>query len=445
MHNEIANEFGFSSPVFYLKRRRLKGAESNVSRMARTCWKYQIPPTQFYNHFIKDGAKINRSFFNFEVASHMNSYTAKTVEIERKLNRLLGQSDEEYFSYRFMHGLLDRNAHGFIAERKQWCARCYDERHEAGNRYRDNGIFDDLYWSVGTIKICMLHSCSLREKCQHCFNYQPYISTTSEPGFCHYCSGFLGGGYSAGVDEEELSRQRMLFHLFYISTYDEFRPDFERFSSNLRALQEAYPEANSEYLGRVMGCGDDVVRNWVKGRRKPKIESLFMLQRALGFMGPHQLFSKDKYFVSAVALAKNLSLNFNTRSRFRDLMKEVEIKQAMEAMICGQEETVSRSDLAERFGVTTGYLASRYRMECTALSDAHRHRGALEKEKRDTDLSVMLDRAFTMCRSRRNKWTIENIVKELPDGALDGMEYKDIYMAVGQAKERFANRKKVAA
>ena len=104
-----------------------------------------------------------------------------------------------------------------------------------------------------------------------------------------------------------------------------------------------------------------------------------------------------------------------------------------------------RGGLAERFGVTKGYLVSRFRLECAALSEAHHHRIALEKEVRDADLSVMLDRAFTMCRSRRNKWTIENIVKELPEGTLEEMEHKDIYLAVGKVKERFANRKKDAA
>ena len=108
MHQALIGEYGFTNPVFYLSERRAKGAESNVSRMARVCWKYKIPPSLFYNHYLKDGAKVGqRSFFDFEVACHLNSYTQETVKLEKRLNMLLGQTDEKYFSYRFLHGFLD--------------------------------------------------------------------------------------------------------------------------------------------------------------------------------------------------------------------------------------------------------------------------------------------------------------------------------------------------
>ena len=228
--------------------------------------------------------------------------------------------------------------------------------------------------------------------------------------------------------------------MFYISTYDEYKPTFSRFSENLKALQEAFPEANSEHLGSLMGCADDVVRNWVKGRRKPQIASLFRLQEILGLYRPHQLFASDNHFINSVVMAKNLSLKFNGRSPFRDLMKEAEIKQTMEAMIIGQEQTVSRDALAKRFGVTPGYLASRFKQESKALSEAHLHRRILGKEKRDADLAVMMDSDFSMCRSRKRTWDIENIVRELPEGVLDGMGSREVFLAVERAKERYRNR-----
>lgn len=441
MHQELLDQFGFTNPVFYLGECRAKGSESNVSRMARICWKYKIPPSLFYNRYLKDGAKVGqRSFFDFEIACHLNSYTQETVKAERRLNELLGQSDEKYFSYRFMYEFLDRNAHGFVAKRKKWCSRCYHYRRNSVCE-EENGIFDDLYWSVDAIKICMLHGCELREKCQNCFSFQPYLSTTSEPGYCHHCNRFLGGGSEKHVEPEELSRQQLQFHLFYISTYDEYRPTFSRFSENLKALQDAFPEASSEHLGSLMGCADDVVRKWITGRRKPQLATLFRLQEVLGLDGIHQLFASDSFFIDKVVMSKNLSLKFNGRSRYRDLMKEAEIRKTMEAMIAGLVHTESREIIAMRFGVTPGYLASRFKNESMALSRAHLHRRALEKEQRDADLTVLMDRAFSMCRSRKRAWTIENIVRELPSGTLEGMGSKDVFMAVQKAKERFMNRR----
>ena len=124
MHKALVNEYKFTNPVFYLGECRSKGAESNVSRMARVCWKYQIPPSLFYNRYLKVGAKVGqRSFFDFEIACHLNSYTNETVKIEKRLNKLLGQTNEKNFSYRFFNGFFDRNAHGFLAKKKKWCSR----------------------------------------------------------------------------------------------------------------------------------------------------------------------------------------------------------------------------------------------------------------------------------------------------------------------------------
>ena len=442
MHQEAAAEFKFNTPVFYLQKRQIKGAESNVSRLARLCWKYNIPPSLLFNEFLKDGTNVNRSFFNFEVASHLNSYTDKTVILDDKLNRLLGVKQNAHHSYRYLNGILDQRAHGFLSENKKWCATCYRERQQDTRDSFENGVFDDLYWSVDAIRICMLHGTALRNKCANCFSKQPYLSTTVEPGYCHTCHSFLGDGEAASVDEEELSRQQTLFYLFYICTYDEFRPEMARLIHNLQALREAYPSATSRYLGELIGVSEDVVRKWIGGSRKPRLDSLFRLQVALGLSGIHQLFLPDTEFIARIMMSKNLALNFNARSRFKDIKKEQEIKEFMLAMIEGEEETMSRENLAKKFGVSVGYLKSRYMRECEHLSRVHKHRMILEKEQRDADFAVQLDRALSMVASRKKKWTIENTLAEMPAGAANGIDFQELFITFGKAKERLLERRR---
>ncbi len=445
MHLQLAKEMGFSTPAFYLPTKRLKGAESNVSRVARLCWKHKIPPTIFYNEFLNEGKRINRSFFNYEIAALMNSYTDKSIWIEDRLNKLLDVNDGGTHSYRYLSDVLDKKAHGFLSKKKKWCPRCYKYRQLPPELGDATGIFDDLYWSVDAIQVCMLHGCSLRTQCPHCYcEKQPYLSTTTEPGFCHYCHKFLGDGFEPAVDHEEIKRQRRFYWMFYISTYKEFQPNFSNLLINLEELRCAYPGATSEFLGELMGCGEDVVRKWRRGKRKPKLESIFALQKALGLHGPHQLFLPSKLFMKEIILSRNLELKFNSRSQYNYLMLDVGIKEYLESMISGERESMGRDRLAKRFGVTVGHLKSRFPKECARLSEVHEHRRALEKQQRDADFDVQMDRALTKCISRGNTWTIEHILAELHDGTPEGMSTQEIYFAVANAKKRRVERLEAA-
>lgn len=433
MHQFSLSQHNISNPPFYLRVMREKGAESNCSRLARLCWKYRIPPTIFFNKFLKNGAPITRKFFKFEVASHMNSYTDKTVTYERKFNQLLGESDNRCFSYSYLNSALDGNARGFLFPTKRWCPECYRGRRVSGQD--ENGVFDDLYWSVDSIKTCLLHGCTLSTKCKQCFHVQPYISTVVEPGFCHNCLSFLGDGHDPCISEEELEHQRRLFTLFYVDTYEEIRPSFQLLADNLKALKRAYPEASSKYLGDAMGVSDDVVKKWISGKRRPQLASLYQLQKVLGLYGPHQLFYKTDLFLNKVFLSKALSLKFNRRSEFADVLKDAEIRSCFDDMIRGKEFTISRSDFAQRFGVSEGLLMSRYSQLCEQLSVAHQNRLTREKELKQKDLIQQLSLALGRVRSRRKTWTLDNTIAELKDPALvEGDSYGELWILFQKAK-----------
>lgn len=435
MHKEILHSYGFISKTFYLDEFRIKGSESNSSRLARLCWKYQIPPTIFFNHYLKSGSPVTRSFFKYEAASHLNSYTNKTIKYEKQLNILIGLPPERCFSYSYLNPALDKVAHGFMAPHKKWCPACYRDRLRSNSD--ENGVFDDLYWSVNAIKTCLLHGYALRDKCPKCFSLQPYISTSVEPGYCHHCLSFLGDAYEHYIGKEELESQRELFTLFYLNTYDEFRPEFNTFIDNLKALKQAYPGATSKYLGDAMGVSDDVVKKWLSGRRKPRLETLFLLQKALGLYGPHQLFYRTELFIDKVLLAKSMSLKFNTRCKFAGMQKAREIKEEFELIFSGELPTMSRSALAEKYEVSEGFLTSRFSFQCEQLSLAHEARLAQERAEREKNIIEQLALALGKVRSRKRKWTLSNAISELKDPRIiDGIERTDLVIPFEKAKQR---------
>lgn len=435
MHNEFCETLGFTVPTFYIDIKNIKGHESNSSRVGRICWKYQIPPTLFFNHYLKYGKSVTRSFFKFEVASHLNSYTNKTLEYQKKINKLVGEPDDSCFSYSYLHSILDGQARGFISESKRWCPLCYKERfiEEAC----ENGIYDDLYWSVDAIRYCLLHGVELRKKCFRCFAIQPYISTTVEPGYCHNCLYFLGDGESPCISFEEVENFNEVFTLFYLDTYEGAKPSFESLKTNLKALKTAYPEATSRYLGDLMGVSNDVVKKWLSGKRKPQISSIYMLYKALGLYGPHQLFYPTDIFVSKVILSKALSLKFNTRSEFAGMIKAKNIVDSFESMISGLEPTISRAGFAEKHEVTEGFLMSSYSAYCERLSSAHEARLADLRALRKNNLVEQFAIALGKVRSRKKRWTIDNAINYLEDSSLvEGFSTSELYVPFSKAKIR---------
>lgn len=442
MQNDISRQYGFKQPMFFLTERRLKGCESNVSRIARLCWKYGIPPTIFFNEFLKVGAPVNRNFFQTEVAVHLNSYSNKTVEYEKVLNQLLGAEQDKCYSYSYLNNVMDMAGHGFLDTRKKWCPACYRDRLIPNES--QNGIFDDLYWSVEVIKTCLLHGYSLRNKCSRCFSYQPYISTTVEPGYCHNCLAFLGETYECYAGDEELEVQRQLFTLFYLDTYEEVRPNFVTLTENLKALRQAFPDATSKYLGDAMGVSDDVVKKWLSGRRKPRLETLFSLQKVLGLFGPHQLFYKTEMFINKVLLAKSLALKFNTRSPFAGMVKDREIREEFENMLAGQVPTISRSDLAQQFEVSEGFLMSRYSILCEQLSIAHAARLEYERELRNKNIVEQFTISLGRVRSRKKTWTVANVIGELNDPTIIiGLSEVDLVLPFEKAKVKLREQDEV--
>ena len=445
MHKEIADELGFVARAFTIGVKKVKGAESNCSRLARLCWKYRVPPTLFFNNYLKLGKPVTRSFFKFEVASHLNSHTDKTLEYQRRLNELTGERLDRLFSYSYLHPALDGRARGMLCTTKQWCRVCYLKRFVDGEH--ENGIYDDLYWSIDSIKHCLLHGVELEKKCSRCMHFQPYISTLIEPGYCHYCQHFLGKGHSVKVSDEVLETLNETFTLFYLDTFEGVRPSLFSLVDNLKALKRAYPEASNKYLGDLMGVSEDVVKKWMQGKRKPQLTTLYLLYRGLGLYGPHQLFYPPDIFMSKVILSKALSLRFNTRSEFAGMVKTKEIIDSFESMISGLEPTVSRSEFAKRHEVTDGYLMSSYSAFCERLTRAHADRLSDLREKRKVDLIEQLAIALGKVRSRKKKWNIYNAVAHLEDPSIvDEFSEDELFIPLEKAKLRLremdASRKK---
>lgn len=301
-----------SSQVLYLDDVRQEIVESNVSRIARICWKYHIPPRELFKKYFGGGGNLLGGYFEYEVAASANSYTRKSSDINRIINELSGKENDVSCCYEIFSGILDGNARTFISKSKQWCPKCYMDRGSEANK-NNVGIFDDLYWSVDAIKTCMVHGVHLFSRCYHCASKQPYLSVKVEPGYCNSCKRFLGSNFCHKVDPAVVLKQKEFFSIFYNIDYGKNQISQSVFMKNFRAIKSVFPEATRPNLSRLMGCSQDMIKHWYFGTTKPQLRSLFDLCNVLGLSGPHQLFWPTEEFLGSIVLSRNFSMNFDER------------------------------------------------------------------------------------------------------------------------------------
>ncbi|WP_196161680.1 TniQ family protein [Reinekea sp. G2M2-21] len=424
-HFEISAARGNNPQLFYLDERRETGCESNTSRLSRIAFKYNIPPTALYEHYFNEGrSKRSREFFNFEIASQINSCTHETIEFERKLNRMCGIEREKFYSYSYLHSVIDPKSHGLIAKHKKWCSRCYSNRRSKFGSEDESGCFDDLYWSLDHVQHCMVHGQKLSTKCPSCHRTQPYVSTSTELGYCHYCQEFLGDKYEASIDLDLLDNFKTMFTMFYVHTYDEYQLKSEQFIANMKALREAYPEATSKYIADTIGVNERTVRAWISGEKRPQIENLFAIQRALTLFGPHQLFYPTNIFMKKIILNKGLCLKFNQLSKFGVIVLKDQIKAYLQDMAAGKIEPTSREAIAEHFKIDKNYLYRHHKILCEQVSQVYNDHNLILREKLETDLSYQIERAVSDLMSKQREPSIEAIIRYFPPSLIDEINDK---------------------
>jgi len=212
--------------------------------------------------------------------------------------------------------------------------------------------------------------------------------------------------------------------MFYVHTYDEFHLKSEQFIANLKALREAYPEATSKYIADTIGVNERTVRAWIRGEKRPQIESLFAIQRALSLFGPHQLFYPTHVFMKKIILNKGLCLKFNQMSKFGVIVQDDQIRAYLQEMASGKTEPTSRDAIAEHFKIDKNYLFRRHKILCEQISQLYNEHKLILKEQLENDLSYQIKRAVSDLMSKKREPTIESIIAYFPGKLINDIQHE---------------------
>ena len=388
--------------------------ESMTSIIARLCWKYRIRPIQFISTYL-EYKKYPNSYLKADVATALNSFTDRASENNKRFYKLTGINCEVN-AYIWLQGVFSRNALGVMSKKRKWCPECYKDR-----ILSRNGVYDDLYWVLELTHHCVIHECKLAATCSSCGFMQPYISNTMEPGFCNHCGYFLGKAFTSTVSESEFAESAPLLTSFTDGIH--FRTAGDNFKNNLKLLTHEL-NMNNRGLSRFCGFDAQVLNQWVMGKSLPTMESLFVLQSALGLKTMSMLWwSRDRF---KEQLEGNLQGQLALRARGEYKSGLLEIKAAFNEIFFGLRKPVSKKVLADELGVSVGMLDNAFRDETKKLSCMLEESKALDKKSRENDLTYLMERAVSRCYTKGRPLGWSYIVHYFPDEQLKIFSLKQL-------------------
>ena len=163
--------------------------EALHSFVVRGCEKNGITVGDFYRHFFRRRNGLVPPDVGREGVTYLISHGSET---SRHWIEVLGETFGVPESLLWEMTARDINiSSGMPAPAsplRRWCTACLEHDLEC-----DHGPYERLLWSLNLVKICPHHRTVFQSSCPHCHrNNAKVLAAKILPGFCTYCSGWLG-------------------------------------------------------------------------------------------------------------------------------------------------------------------------------------------------------------------------------------------------------------
>jgi hypothetical protein len=429
------------SPFALLPNEVIDG-ESNTSIVAKIAWKYRVKPAALAKYILQNDRKITVSL-GIDMAVSANSVTNKSVIVDQRIKFITGLSNLKG-SYIYLRDFLDKGAHGLISVNKKWCNQCYGESIEGRNSKSGARTSDQLCWSLNLAKHCAKHLCSLSEKCGKCYRHQPYISSVVEPGFCNYCYACLAQAPSI-IAEDDFQESKILESIF---KYDIFYPQvtapsnywtMARLAKNLRAVIELCGDRGEQVAFRC-GVSEHTIKDWCACRHGVSFESLISIIDGFGLSKASDLFLDSDSFTALVSDQFSGSFAFRAKNRRSSLLPD--ISAYFKDILAGKERALSRSVIAEKFGVSKGMLENAFKAEVEKVSILYEKQKVSESLKVKDRLQFEMNNAVRRCGAKERLFDWAHILAELKDIDLSLVSPRDLDKAKSKAIKLYLGSKR---
>lgn len=165
---------------------------------------------------------------------------------------------------------------------RTWCPACLEEWRTA-----HLAIYEPLFWTCATTKMCPKHNLVLVSQCPECGLKAGLVTVGLRIGYCDHCGAWLGrfdsaGGYDLMADTEAIWKQSQIIGL--IGMLHQVQPQASQLAwrRNLHRLVRALTNGSLHAFGKHVGITSPTIKNWLNGRAIPWLGNALRVAHALG-------------------------------------------------------------------------------------------------------------------------------------------------------------------
>ena len=209
-----------------------------------------------------------------------NGVTQYAKSVVKVLETLTMRKSLQYHTMSKWAGVVDPAGKGLLKKERTWCPHCYEEWAANGNT-----IYDPLIWSIRGVSRCDKHMALLLSQCPKCRRRQPFLLSRAGVGHCYHCDRWLGVNLKE-VEQKQIADwflKKMMWMYLAVGEMIAAAPTLDNDPSSLD-LTEALKryaglmaEGNLSELGRRIKMTPHTIRQWVRGRYRPRFDSLLDL------------------------------------------------------------------------------------------------------------------------------------------------------------------------
>ncbi len=249
-----------------------------------------------------------------------------------------------------------------------WCPSCYAEWKQQGFL-----LYQPLLWMLLVMRICPKHKRPLVDQCPHCQARQAVIaSRLTHTGYCTKCAGWLGSESDSfpelTLDAETVEWQQWVVHALEelcAANISSGLINWERFFTNLVTAMKQW--GSYSRLARLSGVNREVLMRWMAGTSIPSFEMLLKFCYVCDTTPIQIVAGHFASFEQAIRDEKAFHPRQHQRMARRSLDQE-RCREAIQAILDGQEPPLGPAQLAKRLGCDDGTLRRSFPQECTLLA-----------------------------------------------------------------------------
>ena len=357
----------------------VESLSSYIERLANV---YRVPVWFFIKEMIQP--RFTKSYLRDEKTLEILGKKSRSIngisgwpnEISKLVSELCGLDSLSKLTMLSCKDVLP--VRGLLYKSKRWCPYCYEDMKKTSIP-----IYDPLIWFIEPIELCPNHKIKLLEKCPFCQQNLQVLERYSSPGYCSYCSCWLGDEFPNEMKIKVESQSQdwtcsQISNLLVCASENNFVVDRKNISNFISLLIEEIADGSTWEFSKLISCHHKTATSWATGEQLPEFRSLCFLSE-LSNVSIVNIFTNNFNQITQLSTFPDKFLQNSKKPRKNNL---VSIERKLNDVIMLEEyPPPSVKKISELLCCDLSFLIKKFPYLCNHISQRYKLFKSEEKEK----------------------------------------------------------------